>query len=136
AVRGIRAGRRRTEPPVTAIARVGTIGDYARYYARCADARIGLIHDPGQHWRAADLAGWYPKLSDLTPDSLWFRDPPPLDELAARFGWPMFLKGMRQTRGHTRSLSIVRNPDDFDAALRAYARDPILCSQEIVVRRF
>ena len=122
--------------PVTALARVGGIADYPRYHQRWLEEGVRLLHDPEQHRRAAELPGWYPLLEGLTPRSLWFRDPPSIDAVAAQLGWPLFMKGTRTTAGQTHSLSLIRGPREFAAALRAYARNPLLHWQDIVLREF
>src|SRR5204863_2873805 len=51
-------------------------------------------------------------------------------------GWPVFLKGTRQTSRHRRSTSIAAGPEELARALDAYAEDPILSWQGIVCRQF
>ncbi len=121
---------------VTAVARVGAIPDYADYHRGWLERGVRLIHDPDQHRRASELPGWYPLIEDLTPRSVWFAEPPPADVVEAALGWPIFMKGSRQTSGHRKSLAIVDGPDAYRRAIAAYAQDAILHWQELVCRRF
>lgn len=121
---------------IEAIARVGAIADYDAYHARWAEAGVRLVHSPDEHRRASELPLWYPLLEDLTPRSLWGRQPPGADVVGSELGWPIFVKGSRQTSHHRRSLSIVEGPDAYVRVLEAYERDPILHWQEIVCRSY
>ncbi len=46
------------------------------------------------------------------------------------------MKGGRQTSRHKKSLAIIDGAEAYARALEAYARDPILCWQDLVCRRF
>src|SRR5688572_19576462 len=75
--------RRPWERPgsLTAIIRMGAIGDYdARYGGFAADG-IRLLHSPEQYVRCTQLPGWYPLIADLTPRSVWSDRFPSLDEV-------------------------------------------------------
>lgn len=126
--------------PIEVVARVGALDDYARSHAELLEQGLRLVNSPEQHLRATRLPRWYPLLQDLTPKSLCFFGPPDpeLIELGigAELGWPVFMKGERQTNRHKRSLSIIAGPDQLREALRTYAEDPRLSWQEVVCRSF
>lgn len=121
---------------VEALARVGAIADYDEYYARWLDDGVRLIHSPDEHRRASELAAWYPLLADMTPKSVWGREPPDVDLITSELGWPIFVKGSRQTSHHKKSLSIVEGPEAYARVLDEYGRDSILHWQEMVCREY
>jgi hypothetical protein len=122
-------------PQVEVVARVGAIGDYATTHTRLLDAGVRLIHDPDEHTRATRLPIWYPLLEDLTPKSIVFTRRPNARVITEELGWPIFMKGERQTSRHRRGLSIIQDADQLERALDDYARDPILSWQDVVCRR-
>lgn len=79
---------------------------------------------------------WYPKLHEFTPRSLIFDERPDASAVGAHLGWPLFLKGERQTSQHRRSLSIIPDEAAFEQALDSYAKDRVLRWQRIVCREF
>jgi hypothetical protein len=117
------------------VARIGAFDDYAGSYAELLEQGLRLVNSPEQHLRATRLPRWYPLLQDLTPKSLWFSTPPDPDLIEAELGWPVFMKGERQTNRHKRRLSIIAGPDELREALRVYAEDPRLRWQNLVCRR-
>ena len=119
---------------VEVIGRVGALDDYRTTYQELLSEGIRLIHDPGEYLRATRLPQWYPLLEDLTPKSLWFSEPPDAQSVEEELGWPIFMKGARQTSHHKRSLSIIAGPDELRRALDQYAEDPILGWQDVVCR--
>jgi hypothetical protein len=121
---------------VEAVARIGAFDNYPAQYAELLATGVRLVHGPEQHLRSSTLPGWYPLLADLTPRSVWFDSPPDAVTVGAALGWPVFVKGIRQTSRHNRSLAIVTGPADFDRAMDAYARDPILGWQGVACREF
>jgi hypothetical protein len=131
------ACRRPYEPPpgVRAVARVGAVPDYRAYFARWAERGVQLVHTPEEQLRATELPAWYPLLHDLTPSSVWFSGAPDVEVVERALGWPVFMKGQRQTSHHKKSLSIIPDRDAFVRAVDAYARDPILQWQGIVCRK-
>ncbi|MCP3062090.1 ATP-grasp domain-containing protein [Myxococcus sp. K38C18041901] len=116
------------------VARVGVWNDYAERYRELAAEGVRLVHSPEQHLLATELPHWYPKLEDLTPRSVWFDARPDAKTVEARLGWPVFVKGERQTSRHRKSLSIIEGPEQFTEAMAAYAKDPILHWQRVVCR--
>lgn len=123
-----------TELPV--LARVGAIDDYNAFHADLVGAGLRPLHDQAQHARAASLCGWEPRIRGLTPETLVADALPPAAEVGERFGWPVFLKGDRQTSRHRAELSIARDPADYERIRTAWATDPILHWQRAAVRRF
>jgi hypothetical protein len=123
-------------PAVTAVGRFGVVDDYPEFCALLEERGIRLINSPEEHWRASELPGWYPHISDLTPRSLWFTAPPSSDEIGARLGWPVFIKGSRQTSQHRADRAIARSPEDYARIVDHYQQDPILRWQPIVCRAF
>lgn len=130
--------RRPWQPPadVTAVARMGAVGDYEARTTRLAASGIRLVHSPDQYVRCTQLPGWYPLIADLTPRSVWFESFPSLDQVLSHFEFPFFMKGARQTSRHQRRLSIIESPDQFGEAEAAYAPDPILRWQSVACREF
>ncbi|NVJ17904.1 ATP-grasp domain-containing protein [Myxococcus sp. AM010] len=120
--------------PMDVVARVGVWSDYAERFRELADAGIHLVHTPEQHLLATELPHWYPKLTDLTPRSVWFDERPDAETVEHLLGWPVFVKGERQTSRHRKSLSIIEGPEQFRQAMQAYAEDPILHWQRVVCR--
>ncbi|WP_233592035.1 ATP-grasp domain-containing protein [Corallococcus sp. AB011P] len=116
------------------VARAGAWPDYAERYRELEAQGVRLVHSPEQHLLATELPHWYPLLEDLTPRSLWFDTPPDARTVEAQLGWPVFLKGARQTSRHRRSLSIIEGPEAFRHAMDAYAQDDILHWQQVVCR--
>ena len=72
----------------------------------------------------------------MTPRSIWFDAPPAAAAVGDALGWPVFVKGLRQTSRHNRSLAILDGPAAFARAMAAYARDPILGWQGVACREF
>jgi len=124
------------EDLISVVARVGAILDYPRFYRTEWERGINMIHTPEEHQRASDFPSWYPLISDLTPKSLWSTTVPSPDQIDSEIGWPVFVKGARQTSRHRRDLSCIRNADEFRRAMDLYRQDPILHWQDIIVREF
>ncbi len=119
-----------------AIGRFGVATNYAELYQRLAAEGILLIHSPAQYRVASELPHWYPLLEGLTPYSEWFAEPPDADALERKFGFPLFLKGSRQTSRHRAALSIINSAEEYDRAIAHYRTDPILHWQDLVCRQF
>lgn len=126
----------RREGVVRAVARMGATGEYAERYNRLLGEGVQLIHTPAEYEPTSQLPGWYPRLADHTPRSLWFDKRPSVEDVEAAFRWPIFVKGARQTNKHQRHLSILENRDDFERAMDWWEADPILGWQQIVCREF
>src|SRR5262249_27204366 len=120
---------------IEAVARIGAFADYERQHGELQAEGIDLVHTPAQHLRASQLPHWYPLITDVTPRSLWFDGPPDPAIIATELGWPIFMKGIRQTSRHKRALSIISGPDALKAALEIYAQDTVLKWQGIVCRQ-
>ena len=116
------------------IARVGVWNDYAERYRELEGHGVRLVHSPEQHLLATELPHWYPRLTDLTPRSVWFDERPDAETVERLLGWPVFVKGERQTSRHRKSLSIIEGPEQFRRAMDAYAKDSILHWQRVVCR--
>jgi hypothetical protein len=121
---------------VTAIARFGAAIDYDTLYHSLLERGIRLIHSPAQHQLCSELPQWYPLLQGLTPESWWFDKAPDAETAGSLAGWPLFIKGSRQTSRHQLKLSIIHNPDEYRTAIAAFATDRMLHWQQIVIRRF
>jgi hypothetical protein len=122
--------------PLTAVGRFGVTDNYADLYQQLAASGVLLIHTPDQYQLATELPHWYPLLSDLTPRSVWFDQPPTIAEIEQQFAWPIFLKGSRQTSRHKAALSILHSPEDYVRAIEEYQHNPILHWQAVVCREF
>lgn len=123
-------------PPMTAVCRVGAITNYDEYFVEWASRGVRLMNDPHEHRRAAELPTWYPILEGLTPRSIWSSDPPDPDLIAKELGWPIFMKGSRQTSHHKKSLAIIPSADAYVRAIAGIRQDPILHWQDFVCRQF
>lgn len=121
---------------VTGVARVGVYDDYAKRYRELAEEGFALVHSPEDHLLISELPNWYTVLEDVTPKSICFDTLSEAGEAANTLGWPIFLKGQRQTSRHRRALSIIEGPEAFKRAMEAYAEDPILRWQKIVCREY
>lgn len=126
----------RLERPVRAVARLGACEDYAARFEAFSRQGITLVHTPAEYQLTSSLPDWYPRLADLTARSEWFDAPPPASMVSERFGWPVFVKGERQTSRHQRKLSILNGPAEYEAAVETWRRDPILSWQRMVCREF
>jgi hypothetical protein len=67
---------------------------------------------------------------------VWFDAPPSAADVAEQLGWPVFVKGNRQTSKHKAELAVARTTEDFARIAEHYARDPILHLQPMVCRSF
>jgi ATP-grasp domain, R2K clade family 3 len=121
---------------ITAIARFGAASNYLELYQQLEAEGINLIHSPEQYVLASELPRWYPLISDLTPRSLWFQNPPTAHELEHEFDYPIFVKGSRQTSRHKAALSIINSSAEYEQMLKHYHNDPILHWQALVCREF
>ncbi|MGN6151894.1 MAG: hypothetical protein ACTHOH_07780 [Lysobacteraceae bacterium] len=79
------------------ILRIGAPPDYAASHADALAMGVRAINDPDQHLLASEIARWYPLIADSTPRTRVFDALPDADLVEAEFGWPVFLKGSRQT---------------------------------------
>ena len=79
---------------------------------------------------------WYKYISELTPKSMWFENPPDPKEIEKHFSYPIFVKGSRQTSRHKAALSIIRSREDFQNCVNEFKQNPILRWQKFVVREF
>lgn len=121
---------------VTVIARLGAIADYHKTYNDLLRDGIRLVHTPAEYERCTTLSHWYPLIEDLTPISICFDNAPTANEVENRLRWPVFVKGSRQTARHLRSLSIIENAEQFEAAMKVYRETPLLSWQKIVCREY
>lgn len=121
---------------VSAVGRFGAVSDYDALHDGLLECGVRLIHSPAQHALCSGLPHWYPLLEGLTPESWWFEKAPDARTAGQLAGWPLFLKGSRQTSRHNATLSIVRNESEYDLAIASFATDHLLHWQKIVVRRF
>ena len=126
----------RIDQPITAIARMGAADIYSDRYTDFANQGINLIHTPEQYELSTLLPNWYPKISDLTPHSRWFDDFPDAGVVDDEFGWPVFIKGERQTTRHNRSMAIAESEEHFKQICMAWGSDPVLAWQRMVCRKF
>ena len=130
-----RRARGRTDG-IKAVARVGALPDYRHVKESLAGIGVDLVNSPDQHSLASDLPSWYPKLEELTPKSLWSKKPITAEVVERELGWPVFVKGARQTSRHRADLSIAKSPGEYEALLRRYSDDSILHWQQVVVREY
>jgi hypothetical protein len=116
------------------IARIGAIDDYNNAYAKLLEKGIRLLHSPEEHSRSSQLSGWYNLIEEFTPRSRLYASIPTVAQVQEDFAWPVFVKGDRQTSQHQKSLSIIRNSEDYQTVAANYQADRILHWQPMVVR--
>lgn len=121
---------------VEAVGRIGAFDDYELTYNRLLAEGVKLVHSPEEHFRLSQLPGWYPLIRDITPRSRWYSEIPNARDIEQDFQWPVFVKGVRQTSRHKRSLAIINTPEQFESAMEVYRSDRILRWQTLVVREF
>jgi hypothetical protein len=122
--------------PLPGIARIGAFQDYEKFYREAASLGIQLANTPEEHELCSNLPSWYPKITEVTPRSIWYETLPPLTTILKDFAFPFFLKGARQTSRHRADASIIGSPTDYERAAEIFKRDPILRWQEVVCREF
>ena len=118
------------------ILRLGAIDDYESVYNEWYSQGLTLINTPSEHYKASELSEWYPIISDLTPESICVNEFPPYETIEKQFGWPVFIKGSRQTSKHNAELSVAHNNSEYEAIISKYRNDPILHWQKIAIREF
>jgi hypothetical protein len=118
------------------ILRTGAIHDYDGEFREKAGWGLRIVNSPVEHLCASDIEIWYPKLADITPRTRVFAELPGAAEIEACFGWPIFLKGSRQTSQHNPDLSVITSAAQYQDVSRAYACDPILHWQRPAIREF
>lgn len=123
----------RPDPDIPVLLRVGPLHEDDPHLAWIAEQGLTPLHDDAARRRASQLPGWYPRLRGLTPDSLW-GDGLSAEAIGDQLGWPVFVKGLRQTSRHRKSLHIVSGPQEWDVVMAAWAADPILHWQAPVAR--
>jgi ATP-grasp domain, R2K clade family 3 len=121
---------------ISAIGRFGVTTNYSQLYAELQTLGVRLIHTPKQYKLASDLTEWYPRIQEFTPRSVWFSEPPSPAVVEELFGWPVFVKGSRQTSRHNAQLSIIHSPEEFERVAELYRHDPILHWQPFVCREY
>ena len=121
---------------VDAVARMGATGEYGVRYDALLRQGVRLVHTPSDHNLCSRLPDWFPLLSNLTPRSVWFEQPPTAEDVLSAFALPVFLKGERQTSRHQRHLSIIETADQLRSALDTYAVDPLLRWQRVACRQY
>lgn len=118
------------------VARVGALNDYQIGYQQLKDCDVELVNSPAQHENGSEVPSWYPMLDDCTPRSRWYDDPPSVETIEEIFGWPVFVKGARQTSRHAAAKCIARNREEYTQLVQAYQNDTILRWQQCVIREF
>ena len=126
----------RLERAYEGILRIGAPSNYAAAYEEAIRIGVRAFNDPSQHMLASEIEHWYPLIADFTPKSRIYDALPDVDAIEAEFGWPVFLKGSRQTSKHNPELSIIRDAAHYLTAREAYRQDPILYWQRPVLREF
>jgi hypothetical protein len=97
---------------------------------------VRLIHTPEQYKLASELTEWYPRIQEFTPRSVWFSEPPSPEVVEELFGWPVFVKGSRQTSRHNAQLSIIHSDEELERVAELYRHNPILHWQPFVCREY
>jgi ATP-grasp domain, R2K clade family 3 len=121
---------------IKAIGRFGVSTNYKELFIKLQNDGIELIHTPEQYLLASDLTHWYQLLSEYTPKSIWFDNPPDAKVIEKDFEYPIFIKGSRQTSRHKATLSIINSPKEYNNCVEEFKHNPILHWQKFVVREF
>lgn len=134
--RGLLAARsqRYGEVLEDAVLRIGPIVDYGEVASDLDTRGVRLANTVEHHVRASELTAWYPRIEHLTPTTMVL-DEGSVDGLGDRLGWPVFVKGDRQTNRHTADLAIARTPSELQALVRRARKDDILGWQRLVARQ-
>lgn len=119
-----------------AVSRAGARVHYKMFYDNLLQDGVHLIHDPATHLLSLELPRWYPLITDFTPRSIWFENIPDVETIMAHFEWPIFVRGSRKTKHHSKQLSIIESADDYQGVRQIYLQDPVLRSQQFVCREF
>lgn len=122
------------DKPYPCILRKGPLADYEADYAQLMELGIPPVNTPEQHLLASELEHWYPRIEHLTARSRLYDELPDANTVEQEFGWPVFLKGSRQTSKHNPDLAIVKNADHYQDVAARYRDDPILHWQKPVLR--
>lgn len=118
------------------VLRVGPVVDYVGEFNDKLSLGLRLVNSPVEHTLASELESWYPLLGDITPRSRIFDSLPSAEDIEASFGWPIFLKGSRQTSKHNPDLSVIESRTQYERTAMIYQSDSILHWQKPVVREF
>jgi hypothetical protein len=121
---------------VEVVARVGPIADYEAVFAMFERIGLRLVNDPAASFRANDVRGWYPLITDLTARSLWFEGEPDIDRVTREIGFPVFVKTVQQTLRHRRDVSIVADRAALERSVAVYRSDPVLGAHPLVFREY
>lgn len=126
----------RLDEEVAGILRVGAPADYTACFDDAIAMGVRPLNDPAQHRIASEIEYWYPLIAEATPKTEIFDVLPEAGDVERTFGWPVFLKGSRQTSKHNPDLAVIRDPAHYAHAREAYRQDPILHWQKPVLREF
>lgn len=118
------------------VLRKGAISDYKEEYEALEKLGVPSVNTPEQHLLASELSEWYEHIQEFTPYSICVDQFPEIEEIEDLFGWPIFIKGSRQTNRHNPELSIARNASDYLSIRNNYKKDPILHWQKVAIRKF
>lgn len=127
---------------IVAVSRRGPFSNYDEESLQLIADGVVLVNSPDNYRIASELTEWYLSLLDLTPRSLWkVRKEQDGKEVDAHFigdelGWPVFVKGSRQTSRHRADLCVAKNADELQNICQLSAVDPILSWQTLVYREF
>lgn len=118
------------------VLRIGAVANYTEEFNDKLALGMRLVNSPTEHTLASELESWYPLLNGITPRTEVYEALPPVGHIEAHFGWPIFLKGSRQTSKHNPELSVVTSRAQYERVVDLYRNDPILHWQKPVVREF
>lgn len=123
-----------TDLPV--LLHIGAIEDYARVEKTLAGMGMRLLVSEQEHLRCSLIEKWYPVIKSHTPFTIVYDELPDLDELAAHFSFPVFVKGNRQTSRHEKTKCIIENAEDYERLRDEWKQDPILAWQKAAIREY
>ncbi len=118
------------------VLRKGAISDYRREFEEKKEIGVSLVNTTSQHLLASELSEWYEHIKEYTPHSICVEEFPEIEAIEREFGWPVFIKGSRQTNRHSPELAIANNESEYYSIQEKYKTDPILHWQKIAIRKF
>lgn len=126
----------RFQPGEKCVLRVGPVLDYRAMCRELSEIGLAPVNSPEHYARASELEGWYPRIPDLTPRSRVVEKFPDAKVVEEEFGWPVFVKGSRQTSRHNPESSVIASAGQYEALRRSWDTDAILRWQKPAFREF
>lgn len=109
---------------------------YAEVYQAAAASNLRLLNTPDEHWEALEFARSYPKIADLTPETVILNQPEAWTEAAARLGYPVFVRGSVRSRKESGWTACVAESDtELEGMVHHLFAWPYRSRGSVLVRR-